>query len=153
MNGKTVWVRDRFHEQREYPKAHLDLRLKKGTIVEELDWEKKTEKVTIHKRLILERFKQFKIKGDKKNKYILLTFKKDDFAKNKRKKMKLVKQILKEQYPVLSYSFFNSFISSTHHKMDFSFLDAQKFIKEIIKGMKKNAKKKKMIEKDGGLKL
>jgi len=153
LNGKTVWVRERFHEQRESPLKTLTLRLKKGVVVEELDWDSKTEAVTIHRRLILEDYKWLTKKEDKKNRYLDLVFRKEDLGKAKKRKMKLIKKILADQYPTLSYSFFGNFISSTQMKVDSGNIDIKKIVKEINKSLNKSAQKIKMKEKQDGVKI
>lgn len=153
MDRKTIWVRDRLHEQRERPSKTAEIHLKKGFIVEELDWDKKTEAVTIHSRLILKNHKWLKEKETDKHKYLYLAFDKVNLGRAKKRKMKLIRKILKDQYPTLSYSFFDHFISSTKHKIDFGFIDANRFIKQIVKATNNGAKKIKMKEKQNGVKI
>ena len=139
---KTIWVRSRLHEQREFPRKTLEFRLKKGTIVEELSWDRKTEITKIYKRYILKKFNWFQRKEDKKHEFLYASFSKCNLKKNKKKKLNLIKQIIAKQYPVLSYSFFNNFLSSTITKIEMNELSAMKFAKAINKTIAKDAKKK-----------
>jgi hypothetical protein len=138
---KTIWVRSRLHEQREFPKSTLWLRLKKGTIIEQLKWDRETEKTTIYKRYILKKFKWEQKKEDKKHEFLSVTFLKENLKKSKKKKLKLIEQILAKQYPTLSISFFNNLLSSTTAKIRFNEVSAKKFAKAINKGLAKAAKK------------
>jgi hypothetical protein len=148
MQQKTIWVKSRLHEQREYPRKTLEFRLKKGTIVEELSWDKKTEITKIYRRYILKKFNWFQKKEDKKHEFLSVSFSKYNLKKNKKKKLNLIKQIIAEQYPVLSYSFFNNFLSSTIRKIEMNEVSAKKFAKGINKAISKDAKKK-TIKEDG----
>jgi len=154
MEKGTIWVRERFHEQRESPERTLRLRLKKGTVVEELDWERKTEKVTIYRRLILKKFKWLTAKeANAKDRILFIAFEKENLEKAKERKLRLIKKILGRQYPLLSYSFFNHFIDSTQLKTDLHMEGAEKIAKAINKGMKEISKKTKIVEKEKGAKL
>jgi len=148
MQQKTIWVKSRLHEQREYPTKTLEFRLKKGTIVEELSWDRKTEITKIYKRYILKKFNWFQRKEDKKHEFLSVSFSKCNLKKNKKKKLNLIKQIIAKQYPVLSYSFFNNFLSSTITKIEMNEISAMKFAKAINKGLSEKTKKK--IIKEGG---
>ncbi len=153
MDKDIIWVRDRLHEQRESPAKTLRLRLKKGTLVEELDWERKTEKVTIYRRLILKNYKWLKAKPKAKNRTLFMVFEKDDLEKAKEKKLWLIKKILEKQYPTLSYSFFSHFIDSTQLKINLHAEGAEKLVKAINKGIKESQEKIKVVEKEKGAKL
>jgi len=144
---KIVNVVTRLHEQREHPEKYLRLVLKKGIIVEELTWDRKTEKTVIFKRLIL---KNFKWTSNGKKRHLVITFQKQNIGKEGAKKRKLIKQIIDEQYPVLALSFFDHLISSTVQKLnDYPPKQAEKLAKLFAKEIVRSSKENKLIEKEG----
>ena len=141
----TTHVKLRLHEQREHPIKVLNFLLKKGIMIEELDWDSKTEAVTIYKRFVLQKYAW--IKKDKKSKYLSMTFSKTDLEKEKKKKMKLIKKIIEKQYEVLSYSFFSNLLSSVGAQVEAEVIDEEKFVKTLTKDIVKASEKIKIIEK------
>ena len=146
--GRQVFVRMRLHEQREHPNKTLHIGLKKGIILEELKWDKKTEAVTIYNRFFVEKYR-WKEKGDKKNRILVLTLKRDNIKKKKERKLRQISKILKDQYPMLAHSFFNSFLGSTSKKIDASLVERKCFVAAIGKAISKSAKNVKIKEREG----
>lgn len=150
----NTFVKLRLHEQREYPSKILHFRLKKGTIIEELNWSgRKTEKVTIFRRFFVKNFKWKNIKDGKKEKrQLTVVLKKDDMKKQAERKLRLIRQIVKKQYPLLSYSFFNHLLDSTTQKIEISQTERKIFLQTLLKILKKQSRRKK-IKEIGGINL
>jgi len=136
----------RLHEQRESPEKSLRVTLKKGLQIEELDWDRKTEETKIYKRMFLEKWQWTK---DKKFKHLHLTFNKEDLTKAKKRRQKIIDNILTKYYDELALSFTNHLVSSTLVKLELGFLDKEKIIKTFGKAIEKSSKENKVVEING----
>lgn len=137
----------RLHEQREYPEKSIRVTLTKGLQIEELDWERKTEETKIYKRMFLEKWFW---KKDKKFKYLHLIFNKEDLAKAKKRRQKIIDNILAKYYDELALSFTDHLVSSTLVKLELGFLDKEQIIKTFGKAIEKGSKEKdKVVEING----
>lgn len=136
----------RLHEQRESPQKSIHTILKKGITIEELDWDRKTEETKIYKRLFLEKWEW---KKDKKHKYLHITLNKENLAKAKKRKQKMIDNILTKYYDQLALSFIDHLLASTIVKLELGFLDKAKIIKTFGKAIEENSKKNKVVEING----
>lgn len=139
---KKVTVKARLHEQRERPEKLLDITLVKGTIVEELDWDSKTEDTKIYSRYYVKDFKWSQDKKDPKYDFLRLTLSKEDMKASKKRKMKIIEKIIKDQYPRLALSFFNSMFDGVVGKAYLSDESVEQTAKRIVKIMNKPKKRK-----------
>ncbi len=143
---KKVSVKSRLHEQRERPQNTLEIILKKDTIVEELDWDRKTEDTKIYSRYIVKDFKWSQDKKYPKYDFLELTLCKENIKATKKRKMKMVRKIIKEQYPRLSLSFFNSMFDGVVGQTFLSDTSVEKVANQVIKTMNESVKKRKLKE-------
>lgn len=115
-NTKPVIV-PRLHEQREhYKKKTLVIdKLRRRMLFEVIDWCKKTERVDIHRRFILQSYDWNKKRDDKYD-YLTLNLKEIDIKKENIAKKEIIDKIMSEHFDTLKYS----------------------LVEEIIRGLKKH---------------
>lgn len=108
MNAKPIMV-PRLHEQREHwSKKTIEIkRLRKRMLVEVLDWDDKTERVKIHKRM---RLKDYQWTEDKDYKYLTLNLKNVDLKEDKKIKVDIIEQIMSKHSETLKYSLVNRMV-------------------------------------------
>lgn len=109
-------ITHRLHEQREFPqKKTVYLSLKKGTAIETLLWDKKTEKVDIKERLVLKDF-AWSAKG--RYEFLDMEFEKVNLDDYQKEVDELVKKIMDKHFEVLKYTFMKEMIGRAGRMVD-----------------------------------
>lgn len=125
----------RLHEQREFPqKKTVYLSLKKGTAIETLLWDKKTEKVDIKERLVLQDFAWSAKNG---HEFLDMEFEKVNLDDYQKEVDGLVKKIMEKHFEVLKYTFMKQMIDRAGRMVDEGCL-----LMPNIRGIEKNDKQK-----------